>query len=110
MIGSKAAYQDSWIRFTVCSLLLWGGNKRNKVTMVLLGQICLGFHRTRIDTVFFGECCFFEKCNSKRKACPAKNLAYVTPSLSVLVLAVEVAGITSRSQLVIIHYLTTFLK
>ncbi|MDQ3717784.1 MAG: hypothetical protein M3311_01360 [Thermoproteota archaeon] len=108
MIGSKAAYQDSWIRFTVCRLLLWGRNNRSKVTMVFLGQIRLGFHRTRIDTVF-GECCF-EKRNSKRKACAAKNLAYVTPSLSVLVLAVEVAGITSRSQPVIIHYLTTFLK
>ena len=45
MIGS--AYQDSWIRFTVCHLLLWGRNKRNKVRMVFLGQICLGFHRTR---------------------------------------------------------------
>jgi hypothetical protein len=74
MIGSKAAYQDSWIRFTVCSLLLWGGNKRNKVTMVLLGQICLGFHRTRIDTVFLENAASSKNAIQKERLVPQKIL------------------------------------
>jgi hypothetical protein len=52
MTGNKAAYQDSWISFTVCRLLLWGRNNRNKVRMVFLGQIYLASHRTRISLTY----------------------------------------------------------